>query len=244
LRTEEARAPVLAVALDVLVVAAYGLILPPAVLSWPRAGCLNIHASLLPRWRGAAPIQHAILAGVAVTGVTIMQMGAGLDTGPMISKVETPIGPSESAGALSDRLAALGAAAIVDTLGRLQRGEALAATPQPAEGATYASKIDTAQAVLDWSDSAVTIARQVRAYDPAPGARFVMAGEAIKAWEATAGSGAGEPGMVLGVSSDAIEVACGQGSVRLLTVQPAGGKRMSGGAFAAGRRLAAGSRLR
>jgi methionyl-tRNA formyltransferase len=244
LRTDEARAPVLTVALDVLVVAAYGLILPPAVLSWPRAGCINIHASLLPRWRGAAPIQHAILAGDAVTGVTIMQMDAGLDTGPMIAKVETSIGASESAGALTDRLAGLGAAAIVETLGRLQRDEALAATPQPAEGATYAAKVDVAQAVLDWAEPAAVLERRVRAFDPAPGARFVLAGDAVKVWAAAAGSTSGEPGTVLGVSRDAIEVACGQGSVSLLMVQPPGGRRMPGAAFAAGRRLAAGSRLR
>jgi methionyl-tRNA formyltransferase len=234
---------VLAVPLDVLVVAAYGLILPPAVLSWPRFGCINIHASLLPRWRGAAPIQHAILAGDPVTGVTIMQMDAGLDTGPMIAKAETPLGPSESAGTLTDRLAGLGADAIVESLGRLRRGETLAATPQPAEGATYAAKIDTAQAVLDWSQPAVVLGRRVRAFDPAPGARFVLAGDAVKVWAASAGSASGVPGTVLGVSHEAIEVACGHGSVSLLTLQPPGGKRMSGGAFAAGRHLAAGSRL-
>ena len=243
LKSEEARAPLLAIPLDVLVVAAYGLILPPAVLSWPRLGCLNIHASLLPRWRGAAPIQHAILAGDAATGITIMQMDAGLDTGPTLSTAETPIQPSDTAGALGERLAGIGAAAIVATLQEIEREGSLTATPQPAEGATYAAKIDTAQAFLDWSQPAAILERKVRAFDPAPGARFALAGDAVKVWSAEVAAGAGEPGTVLAVTGDALEVACSEGSLRLRTVQPAGGKRMAGGAFAAGRRLAAGVRL-
>ena len=243
LRTEDARATLLTIPLDVLVVAAYGLILPPAVLSWPRLGCLNIHASLLPRWRGAAPIQHAILAGDAATGITIMQMDAGLDTGPIVSMVETPVEPTETAGALTERLAGMGATAIVATLRRLARDGTLDSKPQPAEGATYANKIDSAQALLDWSQPAAVLARKVRAFNPAPGARFALASDAVKVWSAEAGAGAGTPGAVLGAARDGIEVACGEGSLRLLVVQPAGGKRMSGSAFAAGRRLVAGSRL-
>ena len=244
LRSEEARAPLAAIALDVLVVAAYGLILPPAVLSWPRYGCLNIHASLLPRWRGAAPIQHAILAGDSVTGVTIMQMDAGLDTGPMIATLETPIQPADTAGALTERLAALGADAMVAVLTRLAADGAIKSTAQPAEGATYASKIDTSQAALDWSLPARVLERKVRALDPAPGARFPLSGDAIKVWAAEVARASGVPGMVLAVSSDTIEVACGDGSLRLTVVQPAGGRRMSGGAFATGRRLVAGTSLR
>jgi len=243
LRSDEARAPLAAIPVDVLVVAAYGLILPPAVLSWPRYGCLNIHASLLPRWRGAAPVQHAILAGDAATGVTIMQMVAGLDTGPMIATVATPIAATDTAGSLTDRLAELGGGAIVAALASLEAGTALAATPQPAEGATYAAKVHTAQAILDWSRPAAVLERKVRAFDPAPGARFMQGADAVKVWSAEPSSAAGAPGTVLAVSRDALEVACGEGSLRLHTVQPAGGKRMSGGAFAAGRRLAAGGRL-
>ena len=243
LRSEESRGALLAIPLDVLVVAAYGLILPPAVLSWPRLGCINIHASILPRWRGAAPIQHAILAGDAVTGVTIMQMDAGLDTGPMIATVETPIHPADTAGSLTDRLAGLGAAAIVEALGRLEAAGTLAATPQPAQGATYAGKIDSAQALLDWTLPAAVLERKVRAFDPAPGARFLLDGAPVKVWAAEAGSLAGEPGTVTAVARDALEIACGGGSLRLLTVQPAGGKRMPGAAFALGRRLAAGDRV-
>jgi methionyl-tRNA formyltransferase len=227
----------------VLVVAAYGLILPPAVLSWPRHGCVNIHASLLPRWRGAAPIQHAILAGDAVTGVTIMRMDAGLDTGPMISTVETPIAAAETTASLTERLGELGSGAIVAALARLEETGSLPSTPQPAEGATYASKVETSQAVLDWTQPAAALERKVRAFDPAPGARFALGADAVKVWAAQAVEGAGEPGSVQAVSREAIDVACGEGALRLLTVQPPGGKRMAGGAFAAGRRLAAGSRL-
>jgi methionyl-tRNA formyltransferase len=243
LRTDEARAPLAAIPLDVLVVAAYGLILPPAVLTWPRFGCLNIHASLLPRWRGAAPIQHAILAGDPVTGVTIMQMDAGLDTGPMIDTVEVAIDARDTAGSLTERLAEVGAGAVVATLRRLEREGALTATPQPTNGATYAAKVEPAQAVLGWSLPATELERKVRAFDPAPGARFALAADFVKVWHAEVGNLSGAPGTVVAATRDAIEIACGVGSLRLLTVQPAGGRRMSGGAFAAGRRLAAGTRL-
>jgi methionyl-tRNA formyltransferase len=243
LKSDEARAALLAIPLDVLVVAAYGLILPPAVLSWPRFGCLNIHASLLPRWRGAAPVQHALLAGDPVTGVTIMQMDVGLDTGPMIAASPTPIGPGDTAGSLIERLAGVGADAIVAALRRLEREGPLPATPQPTDGVTYAAKVEPTQAVLDWSLPAAVLERRVRAFDPAPGARFTLAGEAVKVWSTELVREAGEPGTVLAVSHAGVDVACGDGSLRLLTVQPPGGKRMRGGAFASGRRLAAGMRI-
>jgi len=244
LRTDDARAPVLAATIDVLVVAAYGLILPPAVLAWPRFGGINIHASLLPRWRGAAPIQHALLAGDPGTGITIMQMDAGLDTGPMIERVDVPIGSRETAGTLTATLAAVGAQAIVRTLDRLESEGSLAATPQPVTGATYAGKIERAHAALDWSGSATVLDRAVRAFDPVPGAHTIFAGQAVKVWAAQpvlAEVGVA-PGTVLGVE-DSIEVACGQGSLRLLTLQPAGGKRMPAAAFAAGRGVSRGARF-
>jgi methionyl-tRNA formyltransferase len=243
LRSDEARAPLLAIPLDVLVVAAYGLILPPAVLTWPRFGCLNIHASLLPRWRGAAPIQHAILAGDPVTGVTIMQMDAGLDTGPMIDTEQVALDAGDTTGSLTERLADAGAGATVAALRRLEREGRLESVPQPTDGVTYAAKVDPAQAVLDWSLPATDLERKVRAFDPAPGARFALAGGFVKVWSAEVGHASGDPGTVAATGRDAFEVACSPGSLRLLTVQPAGGKRMSGGAFAAGRRLAAGARL-
>ena len=243
LRTEEARAPLLAVTLDVLVVAAYGLILPPAVLAWPRAGGLNIHASLLPRWRGAAPVQHALLDGDPRTGVTIMRMDAGLDTGPMIERVELAIGARETAGSLTSRLAEAGAALIVAVLDRLEVSGHLDATPQPAEGATYAAKIDRSQAEIDWRHPATALDRKVRAFDPVPGAYFRLGDVTVKVWSAEPLAGSGPVGTVLELSADAIEVACGEGSLRLRMLQPAGGRRMSGGAFAAGRGLARGTTL-
>ncbi|HTP98214.1 MAG TPA: methionyl-tRNA formyltransferase [Casimicrobiaceae bacterium] len=243
LRTEEARASLVAVALDVLVVAAYGLILPPAVLAWPRAGGLNIHASLLPRWRGAAPVQHALLAGDRETGVTIMQMDAGLDTGPTIERVEVAVGARETAGSLTSRLAEAGAALIVAVLDRLEVSGHLETTAQPTEGATYAGKVDRSQAELDWRHAAAALDRKVRAFDPVPGAYFRLGDATVKVWSAEPLKGSGPAGTVLDLSADAIEVACGEGSLRLRTLQPAGGRRMSGGAFASGRGLARGAAL-
>jgi methionyl-tRNA formyltransferase len=239
LKAEDARAAALAVPLDVLVVAAYGLILPRAILDWPRHGCLNIHASLLPRWRGAAPIPRAIAAGDATTGVTIMQMDAGLDTGPMIETVPVAIAARDTAGMLHDRIAAAGADAIVDVLRRLARDGRLASTPQPAEGATYAAKLERAEAVVDWTHAALDIDRRIRAFDPVPGAFTHWRDETVKIWSAhpSAARAGVAPGTVFGVGSDGIDVACGEGVLRLVVVQPAGGKRMEAAAFASGRAL-------
>ena len=242
LRTEEGRRDALAIDLDVLVVAAYGLILPPSVLAWPRYGGLNIHASLLPRWRGAAPIQHALLAGDPATGITIMQMDAGLDTGPMIDRVETAIDPRDTAGSLTERLAQMGAAAIVHALRRLEADRSLAATPQPLEGVTYAGKVARADAELDWKQPAVALLRRIRAFDPAPGAFTSLGADTVKVWSAAvATGGAAAPGTVVDVGGEGLDVACGEGTLRLHTVQPAGGKRMSAAAFAAGRGVVRGA---
>ena len=251
LKTPEARAPLLDIALDVLVVAAYGLILPPAVLAWPRCGCLNIHASLLPRWRGAAPIQHAILAGDATTGVTIMQMDAGLDTGAMIAVHPVPIGPHDTGGSLTTRLADVGGAAIVETLAQLAAHGTLPAVDQPASGATYAGKVGRTDAELDWRRSARELDRVVRAFDPVPGAATTLGADPVKVWAARPLAAAPAPhqavrlppGTVVAVGPDGVDVACAEGLLRLVTVQPAGGKRMAAAAFAAGRAVAPGARF-
>jgi len=245
LKTDEARTPLLAVPLDVLVVAAYGLILPPAVLSWPRYGCLNIHASALPRWRGAAPIQRAIAAGDTVTGVTIMQMDAGLDTGGMVEVVPAPIDPRETAATLHDKLSAAGAAAVVQVLRRLARDGMLKATPQPVSGATYAAKVERADAVIDWSGPADAIDRQIRAFDPVPGAATHFGALGVKVWRAepVAREGGAPAGSVVATGKDGIDVACGEGALRLREVQPASGKRMAACAFAAGHAVVPGTRF-
>ncbi len=244
LKLEVARAEALAVSIDVLVVAAYGLILPPAVLAWPRCGGLNIHASLLPRWRGAAPIQRAILAGDPVTGVTIMQMDAGLDTGPMVERIEVAVAPRENAGTLTAKLASAGAAAIVAVLGRLAHDDVLPVKPQPDAGVTYAAKIGRAEAAIDWTLPAVALDRVVRAFDPTPGAFAHWRGEPVKIWGAEpAIAAAAEPGTVLAMGAEGVDVACGDGALRLRTLQPAGGRRMAAVAFAAGHAIALGARF-
>ena len=214
LKTEDEQARFRALDADVALVAAYGLILPLAILEAPKAGCINVHASVLPRWRGAAPIQRAILAGDEVTGVTIMRMEEGLDTGPMLLKRETPIG-RKNAGQLTEELADLGAAALVEWLAHPG-----AAVDQPHEGVTYASKIDKAEARIDWSRTAQEIERQVRAFAPAPGAWFEADGERIKILDAIADDDTdGALGQVL---DDCLNIACGSGLVRPLKVQRAG----------------------
>jgi methionyl-tRNA formyltransferase len=246
LAPDAARAPILANPLDVLVVAAYGLILPTAVLAWPRYGCINVHASLLPRWRGAAPIQRALLAGDAQTGVTLMQMDAGLDTGPMLDIVRIAIGPRDTAATLEHKLAEQGADCLVAYLRRLAAGTAGPPIAQPVAGATYAAKIHKGEAVVDWKASAVDVDRQVRAFDPVPGASTLLAGERVKLWRAHPAQfvvpGAA-PGTVLATEGDTIVVACGNGALGIAELQPAGGRRMSAAAFVAGRRLVAGARF-
>jgi methionyl-tRNA formyltransferase len=244
LTDEAARTRLTATALDVLVVAAYGLILPKAILDWPRHGCINIHASLLPRWRGAAPIQRALLAGDGETGISIMRMDEGLDTGPIIARHRVPISARETAGSLHDRLAVVGAQAIVATLAQLRREAPLRAEPQPEAGVTYAAKIARAEASIDWDQSAQAIDRRIRAFNPTPGAQTTFAGETVKIWDATplpAGSGA--PGWVTRADAAGIVVACGEGTLVVTTLQRAGGRRLSAAAFLAGHRLATGTRL-
>lgn len=231
-----AREALLASGADVMVVAAYGLILPQWVLDWPRLGCLNIHASLLPRWRGAAPIHRAIEAGDATTGVTIMQMDIGLDTGDMLLRESLPITAADTTSTLHDRLAELGGRLIVEALEIAACGD-LVATKQPEEGVTYAHKIEKAESAIDWSEPATTIARRVRAFDPFPGASTTFGGETIKVWaaEPTApldapsveGAKPAQAGQVVDISEQGIGVACGDTSVlRLTTLQRAGGKRL------------------
>ena len=237
-------------ALDVLVVAAYGLILPAWVLALPRHGCLNIHASLLPRWRGAAPIQRAIEAGDVQTGVTIMQMDEGLDTGDMLLTATTPIDAEDTAASLLDRLAAQGAGLIVQALAHLSRGT-LARTPQPREGALYAHKIDKAEATIDWSLPAPVIERRLRAFDPFPGAQTTIGDETFKIWRAhVVGSEPGppplHPGTVEALGPTAVRVACGEGTLALTALQVPGGRRIDAAGFlktGTGRRLRPGDRL-
>jgi methionyl-tRNA formyltransferase len=234
---EEARPMMDASGLDVLVVAAYGLLLPQPALDAPREGCINVHASLLPRWRGAAPIQRAILAGDDVTGVTIMQMDAGLDTGPIIDAARVPIDPRERAGTLEAKLAQTGAQALVGVLRRLAAGESVPRAPQPAAGVTVAPKIRNAEAAIEWNQPADSIDRQIRAFDPVPGAHVSIDGRLVKLWRAEPVARAldGPVGSVLEADAAGIVVACGTGAVKLVELQPAGGRRLGRGArFGAG----------
>ena len=232
-------------ALDVLAVAAYGLLLPPSILGLPREGCINVHASLLPRWRGAAPIQRAILAGDEETGVTIMQMDAGLDTGPMITVARTPIDARETAGTLESRLAAMGARALVAVLHRIASGESLPSVPQPSTGVALAPKVRASEAAVDWNASATIIDRQIRAFDPAPGAYASFGGRVIKLSRAepAARSADAAPGTVIEVDSGGACIACADSVLLVREVQPAGGRRMPAAAFLAGRRLGRGARF-
>src|SRR5206468_4315665 len=227
-------------ACDAMVVAAYGLLLPPAVLAMPRAGCLNIHASLLPRWRGAAPIHRAILAGDARTGVCIMRMEAGLDTGPVLLEKSVPIAPDATTGSLTTELAELGAHALLEALGQLF---SLVPRPQDERAATYAAKVAKEEARIDWKAPAAEIARRIRAFDPQPGAEARLAGEAVKIWRATPVMGRGAPGEIMHVGPDGIIVACGTDALRVEVLQRAGAKRMPAADFLRGHALEAGDHL-
>jgi methionyl-tRNA formyltransferase len=222
---------------EIAVVVAYGLILPPSVLAAPARGCLNIHASLLPRWRGAAPIQRAVMAGDAETGVSIMAMEEGLDTGPVLLAQAVPIGPHDTGGSLHDRLAALGARLIVAALDRLDE---LAPVPQPEAGVTYAAKVDKAEARVDWALPGPQVDRLIRGLAPFPGAWTEIAGERVKLLLSELAPGSGAPGTAL---DDRLAVACGEGAVRLLKLQRAGAGVVDAEAFLRGRPLERGSRV-
>jgi len=227
---------------DVLVVAAYGLMLPPWVLALPRLGCLNIHASLLPRWRGAAPIQRAIEAGDTRSGITIMQMDAGLDTGDMLLVETVAIAADDSAATLQNRLAAVGSRLVVDAL-RLAAVGALGRTPQPNEGVTYAHKVTKAEGAVDWSAPAATVERRLRAFDPFPGATSRVGAETVKLWRGTVVDGRGEPGKILRAGDSGVVVACGDEALQITELQRAGGRRVQARQFLAAHPLAPGLRF-
>ena len=232
--------------LDVLVVVAYGLILPPAALHCPKLGCINIHASLLPRWRGAAPIQRAVLAGDANSGITIMRMDAGLDTGPMLAAREIAIRADDTTKTLQDRLARLGAELMGETLNEMRQGR-VREVPQPSEGVTYAPKLNKAEALIDWQQDAVQISRRVRAFNPWPIAETRLDGAQLRIWDAeildTPATGSREPGggplpgSVLSATHAGIDVACGRGALRILRLQLAGRKPLLAQEFIKGQRL-------
>lgn len=240
LKTPEACAVIESADPEVMVVAAYGLILPKSVLAIPRRGCLNIHASLLPRWRGAAPVQRAIQAGDAETGVGIMVMEPGLDTGPVLLEKRLAIDTGDTAGSLTEKLAQAGAGAIVEALGRL---DSLSPRPQEREGVTYAAKIEKTEAPLDWRFGAAVLDRQVRAFDPFPGAETTLGGEPLKIWQARPAAGQGEPGTVIGSLDGCPVVACGEGVLVLTVVQRPGSRRMPAADFTRSRPMPPGTRL-
>ena len=248
LRTAEQQAALIPIAADVMIVAAYGLILPQAVLDMPRLGCLNIHASLLPRWRGAAPIQRAILAGDAQTGITIMQMDAGLDTGDMLSIHTVEITATDNAMTLHDKLAASGARAVVDALANLPALQQTR-TVQPGEGVTYAEKLRKEEATIDWQNPAAMLDRMIRAFNPFPSAQTSLQGEVLKLWRAIPQPSVphpATPGSVLTASKEGVMVACGPTGQEVLAItelQKAGSKRMDAAAFLSGNPLQAGTQL-
>jgi methionyl-tRNA formyltransferase len=238
LRTPEARAQLAALQPDIMIVVAYGLILPKKVLAIPTYGCWNVHASLLPRWRGAAPIQRAIEAGDAESGVCLMQMEAGLDTGPVLLSQHVPIGPQDTGGQLHDRLAELGAQVLADGLGLLRVGLSPVPHAQPAEGVTYAHKLDKAEARLDWAQPAQALARKVRAFVPWPVAEAMLAGDRLRIHGAVALDEAHDrpPGSLLRASREGLDVACGEGVLRLRVVQREGGKPVTAADYLNARR--------
>ena len=228
---------------DVMVVAAYGLILPQDVLDTPKHGCLNIHASLLPRWRGAAPIQRAIEAGDAETGVCIMQMDIGLDTGDVVSEHRYTIQPTDTANEVHDALMNLGAAAIVADLQQLKTEGRLKSVKQPEEGVTYAQKLSKEEARVDWNESAAVIERKIRAFNPVPAAWVEYQGKPMKIWRAEVVAQQGRAGEVLSCSADGLVVACGENALMITELQPSGSKRMPIAAFAAGHKIEVGTVL-
>ena len=243
LRNDEAQALVRGYNLDVLVVVAYGLILPQAVLDMPRYGCLNIHASILPRWRGAAPIHRAIEAGDQETGVCIMQMDAGLDTGGVVDEARLSIQATDTTALLHDRLAALGAERIVAVLQQLAAGATLTAVPQAEVGVTYAHKLEKQESLLDLQAAAHALDRKIRAYNPFPGAVLHSGEQPIKIWGALVVRGAGEPGQVLSSDDTGVVVACGEGALCLEVLQSPGGKRLKAADFLRGHPLPVGTLL-
>ncbi|PAV47306.1 methionyl-tRNA formyltransferase [Pseudomonas sp. HAR-UPW-AIA-41] len=226
LRAPEAQAELAALQPDLMVVVAYGLILPQVVLDTPRLGCINSHASLLPRWRGAAPIQRAVQAGDSESGVTVMQMEAGLDTGPMLLKVTTPIAATDTGGSLHDRLAVLGSQAVIQAVDALAAGT-LTGEVQDDSLANYAHKLNKDEARLDWSRPAVELERLVRAFNPWPVCHSTLNGEPLKVLAASLGEGSGQPGQILTTSKDGLTVACGEGALRLTRLQLPGGKPLA-----------------
>jgi methionyl-tRNA formyltransferase len=227
---------------ELLVVAAYGLILPQVALNCAPLGALNVHASLLPRWRGAAPIQRAILAGDRESGITIMKMDAGLDTGPMLAQSAVSITEDDDAGTLHDRLAALGAEMIVAALAAVETSRARY-TPQPAAGVTYARKIDKSELIVDWSRPAQELARAIRAFRPTPGATSTLDGESVKIWEARVAQGSGKPGCALAAGRHGIVIACGKDALVVTRLQRAGGKRLSAAEFLRGHAIVPGAQF-
>jgi methionyl-tRNA formyltransferase len=240
LKEDAIRSELRALAPEAMIVAAYGLIVPQAVLDIPKRGCINIHASLLPRWRGAAPIQRAILAGDEETGVCIMQMDAGLDTGPVLLRETTPISAADTAQTLHDRLAAIGARLVVEALEREREP-----VPQDASRATYAAKLDKKEAAIDWNEPAAAIDRKVRAFNPVPGASTTYGGAPLKIWGGAPDDAVADAaGTVVSADKDGIVVACGDGrGLRVTTLQRAGGKRLAAAAFLAGTPVARGERF-
>ncbi|MBI2381818.1 MAG: methionyl-tRNA formyltransferase [Gammaproteobacteria bacterium] len=244
LKAPEAQAELAAFAPDLMIVVAYGLLLPQAVLDIPRLGCVNVHGSLLPRWRGAAPIQRAVLAGDAESGVGIMRMEAGLDTGPVLLEKRLSLAADETGGSLHDRLAALGCEALVEALPGIADGS-LKASPQPEAGVSYAHKLAKEEARLDWRKTAAELERQVRAFNPWPVAETALGGDKLRIWQAAAETGSGQPGGILSADRNGILVACGSGALRLEQLQLPGGKPLSAQEILNGRgeRFAPGQRL-
>jgi len=244
LKTDSETAALRELAPDAMIVVAYGLLLPKTMLTIPKFGCINVHASLLPRWRGAAPIQRAIEAGDAVTGVTIMQMEEGLDTGPMLAHAQTPISDTDTAAGLHDRLSRLGAVLLVETLARLEH-KAIRPAPQDNARASHAAKLKKDEARLDWNQDAATLARRVRAFNPWPVAHTTLDGRTLRIWMAGSETGGvhASPGTVISADASGIRVACGQGVLRIAELQAEGGKPLAAREFLNGRALPAGTRL-